>query len=242
MERRARSPRSPDAENSPALKGRYNLPADPSGGLSGLGESVSDFDLGLRSPTRFSPGCHRTGLQPSKPVQPHKVHARGTIRFRFPSKIAKNQSLWPKQFTVVRPRWTNRKTEQARGQRNQEPGRNGVGLEQAAHGHLAWKIIRHADDIRTLELSLVARAFQPAGSRNFPVPCSVGSLGTGDWKIPRTRGQDSTVELNRRQRREGTAPTRTAAHKDPTPSVKPACGRSSTEGPLPPLAPLPPVQ
>src|ERR1043165_3388980 len=39
-------------------------------------------------------------------------------------------------------------------------------------------------------LSLVARAFQPAGLRNFPVPCSTGSLGTGDWKVPRTRGQE----------------------------------------------------
>ena len=122
--------------------------------------------------------------------------------------------------------------------------RAGMGPEQAAHGRPAWKTIRCADDTRTIELSLVARAFQPAGSRNFPVPCSAGSLGTGDWKVPRTRRQDSTVELNRRQRREqrgGTAPTRTAAHKDLTPPVKPVCGRNSTKGPLPPLPPLPPV-
>ena len=40
--------------------------------------------------TRFSPGCHRTGLQPSKPVQHTKTTLAGTIGFRIPSEIAKN--------------------------------------------------------------------------------------------------------------------------------------------------------
>src|SRR5438552_3846137 len=34
--------------------------------------------------------------------------------------------------------------------------------------------------------AVVARAFQPAGSRNFPVPC----FANGDWKVARTRRQE----------------------------------------------------
>ena len=34
----------------------------------------------------------------------------------------------------------------------------------------------------------VAQAFQPAGSRDFPVPCF--NAGTGDWKVARTRRQE----------------------------------------------------
>ena len=34
----------------------------------------------------------------------------------------------------------------------------------------------------------VAQAFQPAGSRDFPVPCF--RSGTGDWKVARTRRQE----------------------------------------------------
>ena len=36
--------------------------------LTGLGYIVGDIDLGLRSQTRFSPGFHIPGLQPSEKV------------------------------------------------------------------------------------------------------------------------------------------------------------------------------
>src|SRR5437016_3560375 len=37
----------------------------------------------------------------------------------------------------------------------------------------------------------VAQTFLSAGSRNFPVPCFAQLLGTGDWKVPRTRRLES---------------------------------------------------
>src|SRR5688572_6342644 len=43
---------------------------------------------------------------------------------------------------------------------------------------------------------LQAQAFQPAGSRDIPVPCS--RLRTGDWKVARTRRQGCLRYLARR--------------------------------------------
>ena len=44
-----------------ALQGR-TIQACVGEGLTGLGHIVGDVDMGLRSPTRFSPGFHITGL------------------------------------------------------------------------------------------------------------------------------------------------------------------------------------
>ena len=63
--------------------------AEPSDGLSGLGEVVGNLYLGLRSQTRSSPGYHRTGLQPSKPDK-HNAHAVGVLRLLFPLKTSRN--------------------------------------------------------------------------------------------------------------------------------------------------------
>jgi len=63
--------------------GTPNPNAEPSDGLSCLGEGVGDFDLGLRSRTRSSPGYNRTGLQPSMPdkQEPTALAMGRTIRF-----------------------------------------------------------------------------------------------------------------------------------------------------------------
>src|SRR6266498_2195137 len=69
-----RVPSSDPTRNSE--RGTRNPHAEPSDGLSGLEEGVGDLDLGLRSQTRFSPGCNRTGFQTSKPNE-HKDLAGG---------------------------------------------------------------------------------------------------------------------------------------------------------------------
>jgi hypothetical protein len=71
---------------------------EPSDGLSGLGEGVGDFDLGLRSRTRFSPGCHMTGIQPSK-LDKHTDQSGGTLSRLIRPKTASIQpakALLPK--------------------------------------------------------------------------------------------------------------------------------------------------
>ena len=83
-----RVPTSDPTRNSE--RGTRNPYAEAGDGLSGLEEGVGDLDLGLRSRTRFSPGCNRTGLQPSKPDN-HKGRPGGTLRFLIRPKLAKNQ-------------------------------------------------------------------------------------------------------------------------------------------------------
>ena len=63
----------------PCKGGTSQVSADD--GLTGLEYIVRDVDLGLRSPTRFSPGFHIKGLQPSAKVSCQN-HADTIIRCR----------------------------------------------------------------------------------------------------------------------------------------------------------------
>src|SRR6266540_6489931 len=89
VERAARSPRSVDAE-LPSPERALPPTAEPSDGLSGLGVSRGGIDLGLRSRTRFSPGYHRTGFQPST-ADDRKHLAGGSHRCLVSLKTLGNQ-------------------------------------------------------------------------------------------------------------------------------------------------------
>ena len=84
--------------------------------------------------TRFSPGCHRTGLQPSKPVQHTKTTLAGTIGFRIPSEIAKNHRSTRRArrgealgLAMRRAATHPRKSSWKKPQRTQRTQRNQVG-------------------------------------------------------------------------------------------------------------------
>jgi len=86
---RGRSPHRPSLTDYPRW-GFALLMVVPVTAFLGLGEGACDFDLGLRSRTRFSPGCPRTGLQPSKPVE-HNGRTGGILHSIISPKTAKHQ-------------------------------------------------------------------------------------------------------------------------------------------------------
>ena len=75
--------------------------AEPSDGLSGLVASVVSFDLGLRSRTRFSPGCDRTGFQPSTTPDKRKDHTGALLLPHFNENSEEPPSTGPSIITVL---------------------------------------------------------------------------------------------------------------------------------------------